>query len=336
MSWFGKFFFYKLSIVVLGCVVVLSSTAANAAPSPETLLAQGRVDDAISSLQSKLSSAPDDADSYNLLCRAYFVLENWDAAVKSCQKAVSLQPSNSDFHLWLGRAYGEKASHASFLSAAGLAKRVRNEFETAVRLNPGNLEARADLAQFYVEAPGLVGGGKDKAEAQAREVATLDPPEAEMIQAWIAEKNKNLSAAENHLRAAVDLSKGRAGAWLALAELYRRTGHIDKMQDALEHAVSANNHNHVLMQAAEILTRSKRNPSQAVELLRQYLSSPTVEDAPAFKAHYLLGTIYEQEGNTALAAQEYREALALARGYTLAQIALNRITNQMTSNIAQR
>jgi cytochrome c-type biogenesis protein CcmH/NrfG len=335
MSCSGKFFFYKFSIGLLGCVLGLS-IAANAAPSPEALLAQGRVDDAISSLQSQLSKAPNDADSYNLLCRAYFVLENWDAAVKSCQKAVSLQPSNSDFHLWLGRAYGEKASRAIFFSAAGLAKKVRTEFETAVQLNPGNLEARSDLAQFYVEAPGLVGGGKDKAEAQARELATLDPPEAEMIQAWIAEKNKNSLAAESHLRAAIDLSEGRAGTWLALAEFYRRSGHMDKMQDALEHAVSANNHDHVLMQAAEILTRTKRNPSQAIELLQQYLSSSTVEEAPAFKAHYLLGTIYEQEGNTAGAAQEYREALALAKGYTLAQTALNRISNQMASNMAQR
>jgi cytochrome c-type biogenesis protein CcmH/NrfG len=332
MSWFSS---NKLFIALLGCLVAFS-TMAYAAPSPEALLAQGRVDDAINSLQSKLSSAPNDADSYNLLCRAYFVLENWDAALKSCQKAVSLQPSNSDFHLWLGRAYGEKASRAIFFSAAGLAKKVRTEFETAVQLNPGNLEARADLAQFYVEAPGLVGGGKDKAEAQARELATLDPPEAEMIQAWIAEKNKNVLGAESHLRAAIDLSKGRAGTWLALAEFYRRTGRMDKMQDALEHAVSANNHNHVLMQAAEILTRSKRNPSQAIALLRQYLSSPTVEDAPAFKAHYLLGTIYEQEGNITAAAHEYREALSLAKGYTLAQTALNRITNQMASNIAQR
>ena len=264
------------------------------------------------------------------------MLENWDAAVKACQKAVSLQPSNSEFHLWLGRAYGEKASHASFLSAAGLARKVHNEFETAVRLNPGNLEAHADLAQFYLEAPGLVGGGKDKAEAQACELASLDPPQAEMIRAWIAEKNKNLPAAENHLRGAVDLSKGRAGTWLALADFYRRTGQMNKMQDTLEHAISVNNHNHVLMQAAQILIRTKRNPPQAIELLRQYLSGQTVEDAPAFKAHYLLGNIYEQEGDTQAAAQEYREALALAKAYTPANTALNRITNQMASNIAQR
>jgi len=326
---------YKLFIALLECVLTFS-LAVNAAPSPEALLAQGRVDDAINSLQSKLSTTPNDADSYNLLCRAYLLLENWDASMKSCQKAVSLRPSSSEFHLWLGRAYGEKASHASFLSAAGLAKKVRNEFETAVRLDPGNLEARADLAQFYVEAPGLVGGGKDKAEAQARELATLDPPEAEMIQAWIAEKNKDMPAAENHLQAAIALSKGRAGAWMALADFYRRTGRAEKMQDALQHAVSVNNHNHVLTQAAEILTRTRRNPSQAIELLRQYLSNPTVEDAPAFKAHYLLGTLYEQQGDMTAAAQEYRAALALAKSYTLAQTALNRVTSQLASNMAQR
>jgi hypothetical protein len=108
---------------------VVVSTPAYAGPAPESLLAQGRVDEAISLLQLGLSSIPNDADSYNLLCRAYLQLDNWDAAIKSCQKAVSLEPSDSSFHLWLGRAYGEKARHAKFLSAARLAKKVRNQFE---------------------------------------------------------------------------------------------------------------------------------------------------------------------------------------------------------------
>jgi tetratricopeptide (TPR) repeat protein len=311
--------------------ISLCSLIASAAPAPETLLAQGRVDDAISSLESKLNSAPDDAQTHNLLCRAYFIVDNWDAAAKACQQAVSLQPSNSDFHLWLGRVYGEKANHSNFFSAAGLAKKTHSEFETAVRLDPKNLEARADLAQFDVEAPGIVGGGKDKAEQQAQEMAKLDPAQGELVEGWIAEKDKDLSSAEDHFRAAVSLSHGKPGAWLNLAQFYRRAGHVDKMQDAIKHAISADGSNRVLMQAAEILNRSKRNVPQAVELLQQYLSSPTVEDAPVFKAHYLLGTIYEEQGNNEAAAQEYRSALALAKGYTLAQTALDRVTREMAS-----
>jgi cytochrome c-type biogenesis protein CcmH/NrfG len=318
-------------IALLAIAMGICSLAAAAAPAPDALLAQGRIDDAITSLETKLSSTPDDAQAHNLLCRAYFILDNLEAAVRACQKAVSLEPSNSDFHLWLGRVYGEKASHSNFFSAAGLAKKTHNEFETAVRLDPNTLEARADLAEFYVEAPGIVGGGKDKAEQQAREMARLDPAQGELVEAWIAEKNKDLSGAEDHFRDAARLSGGKPGAWLNLAQFYRRTGHMDKMQDAVEHAIRANGSDRVLMQAAEILNRSKRDVPRAVELLQKYLSKQTVEDAPAFKAHYLLGTIYEEQGNNAAAAREYRSALALARGYTLAQTALDRVMHQMAS-----
>jgi cytochrome c-type biogenesis protein CcmH/NrfG len=291
------------------------------------------VDDAILSLQSRIDSIPNDAESYNLLCRAYREMENWDQSVSACQKAVLLEPGSSRYHLWLGRVYGEKANHVNFVSAAGLAKKVSNEFETAVRLDPGNLEARADLAEFYVEAPGVVGGGKDKAEAQARELATLDPREANLIRARLAEKNEDLVAAENYYRSAIEVSGGKPGVWLSLAQFYRRTGQLDKMQDAVQHAASAQNNRHVLMPAAEVLIRAKRAVPQAITLLRHYLSGGTVEDAPAFKAHYLLGTLLEQQGDKWTAAEEYRASLSFAKDFTPARKALERLNRQIADNV---
>ena len=58
---------------------------------------------------------------------------------------------------------------------SGTGKKVRTEFERAVELDPKNSEARADLAEFYIEAPSIVGGGKDKARAQAEALAGFDP-----------------------------------------------------------------------------------------------------------------------------------------------------------------
>jgi len=329
-------FLKRFPILILALLLSFLPAAANPAPATEALLAEGRVDDAITSLQSKINNSPNDAESYNLLCRAHLLLEHWDGGIADCQKAVALEPGNSQYHLWLGRIYGEKASHSSFLSAAGLAKKVRNEFETAVRLDPGNLEARSDLAEFYVEAPGIVGGGKDKAEAQARELTTLDPREANLIRARIAEKNKDFPAAENNYRIAIDASGGKPGVWLSLAQYYRRTGQLEKMQDAVQNAATAQNNRHVLMPAAEILIRAKRSIPQAIRLLRHYLSGATVEDAPAFKAHYLLGTLLEQQGDKPAAAEEYRAALALAKGFTPAQSALDRLNRQIASNLDPR
>src|SRR5271165_3471725 len=100
------------------------------ADSAEQLLAAGRADDAISSLEARIKRMPNDAASYNLLCRTYFSLGDWDRGIAGCEKAVALDPGNSRYHLWLGRIYGEKADHANFVSAISLANKVRSEFET--------------------------------------------------------------------------------------------------------------------------------------------------------------------------------------------------------------
>ena len=79
-----------------------------------------------------------------------------------------VEPNNGEYHLWLGRTYGEKADASNFLTAAGLAKKVRTEFERAVQLDPGNVMARTDLAEFYLEAPGIVGGGQGQGACPGR------------------------------------------------------------------------------------------------------------------------------------------------------------------------
>jgi tetratricopeptide (TPR) repeat protein len=309
-------------VTVLACFCI----AASAADTAVGLLAAGRIDDAISTLQQKLSGSPNDADSYNLLCRAYFAVGNWDPGVSACEKAVTLAPNNSDYHLWLGRIYGEKADASSFFTAAGLAKKVRTEFETAVKLSPNNVSARTDLAEFYLEAPGIVGGGRDKAEAQAQTLSTMDAAKAHWVIARIAEKKKDMAAAEREYRAAIEASKGSAEAWLDLALFFRHADRLDDMEDAIKHASTAPMKEPVvLVDSAETLIRAQRNLPMAVQLLRRYLASNTVEDAPAFKAHYLLGTALEKQGDKAGAASEYRTALSLARNFSQAQEALNRV-----------
>jgi tetratricopeptide (TPR) repeat protein len=316
----------KLSLTFLLALLPSLSTADSA---DSKLIAEGRVDDAIASLQRRIGSVPKDAESYNLLCRAYFTLGAWDKGVAACEKAVSLQPDNAQYHLWLGRLYGEKADHSHFLSAAGLAKKVHAEFETAVRLNPNSAEARTDLAEFYLEAPEIVGGGRDKAEAQAQKLATMDPVKAGWVKGRLAEKNKDLVSAENEYRRAIEASHGAALAWLNLAFFYRHTARVDAMEDAIRHASSAPmNQPEVLMECAEMLLRSKHDFPQATQLLRRYLSS-TVEAAPAFKAHYLLGTALEQQGDKLAAAQEYRASLSLAKTFAPAHTALDRLNGQV-------
>src|ERR1035441_9057078 len=157
----------RSSRIFLVSLTVIASLTASAADSAKDMLDAGRIDEAITELGGRLSSAPTDAESSNLLCRAYYALEDWDRAESSCKKALSLDPGNGRFHYWLGRVYGEKADRANLISAPGLAAKMRGELERAVQLNPKDVEARLDLAEFYIDAPGIIGGGEQKAREQA-------------------------------------------------------------------------------------------------------------------------------------------------------------------------
>lgn len=316
---------YCCAVFAFVCSLLLPVT--QAAASPSELLAAGRVDDLIASLQTKIKSAPSDAASYNYLCRAYFALGEWNQAISAGEKAIALSPGTSEYHLWLGRAYGEKADRVNPFSAASLAGKVRREFERAVELDPKSVEARSDLAEFYLDAPGIMGGGQDKARSQASELTQLSPEKAHYILGRIAEKNKDQDAAEKEYRAAIDASKGQALEWFNLALFYRHNSRYDEMEKTLQKATDAPSPNEVLVESAEILIRAGRNLPWAEKLVRRYLASePPSEKAPLFKAHFVLGNALEKQGDKEGAAQEYRAALELARSFSPAQQALNRVS----------
>ena len=304
---------------------LLHSSAIPANVTPRQLLAEGRVDDAVRVLQQQVSLHPADAESFNLLCRAYFMADAWDPALEACQRAASLAPQSSMYQLWLGRVYGEKADHSSIFSAPGLAKQARTAFERAVQLDPGNWEARADLGEFYAEAPGIVGGGKDKARAQADALMRINPAMGHWVLARVAEKDKQPDVAEREYRAEIAASHSGARAWLDLAGFLRHEKRYEEMKQALRTLNSSLlDRPEALMHAAQQLFRSDLDLPFAVGLLERYLKAP-VEDGPAFKAHDLLGQIYEKQGDRRAAADEFRAALALAHSYTRAQENLKRV-----------
>jgi tetratricopeptide (TPR) repeat protein len=314
----------------ISLLLVLSSIAplSLAAENPQNLLAEGRVDQAIETLQGQIHQTPN-AQSYNLLCRAYFELDDWNPAVSACETAVSIEPGNSLYHLWLGRTYGEKANRVNFLSATGLARKVHSEFERAVELSPANVDARTDLAEFYLEAPGIVGGGKDKAAVQANLLMPLNPALAHWVMARMAEKNKDNAIAEQEYRAAVEASHEGSRALANLAGFYRHINRLNDMEQALHALESSRNLDRpgALVDAAHMLLRAGNDYPLAIRLVRRYLSSgTTVEEAPVFKAHYLLGELLEKQGDASTATGEYREALALAHNFRPAQDALKHVT----------
>ena len=315
-----KFFFPKLLAVCAALLVLATSCLAD--PEVNQLLSSGRVNEAVSVLATR-----QDAASLNLLSRAYFSMDCWDEAVKYGERAVGLEPQNSNYHLWLAREYGRKAGDSNPLSAAAPARKAKNEFERAVQLDPANVAARVDLAQYYTEAPSFMGGGLDKARAQAAQVQASDPAMAHLIQARVAEKDKRYSDAEAEYQKAIQQARNPADMWLQLAAFYRQRERLDDMQSAIRSAM-AQPHKFAesYFDAGSQLYLGSRDFPAAVDYLQKYLASgELVESAPAFRAHYLMGQLQEKMGHNLAAASEYQASLALASGFVPAQKALSRV-----------
>jgi tetratricopeptide (TPR) repeat protein len=312
---------WALSLFALGLLLPGPETGTVSLPQIHAELDAGRADDAITHLKFSLDANPNDAEAHNLLCRVYYQEERWDDAIKECEAAVKLAPSDSNYHLWLGRAYGEKADAIHSIKAFGLARKTHGEFEHAVQLDGNNADALSDLGDFYTEAPGIVGGGKKKAQGLAQTLQAQNPAQADELQAHLAEKDKNYALAEQNLKAAVEASKQSVDAWITLASFYARRQQWDQMLDAIRSGIDADArsprpYGPALVDAANLLSHSQHEPQLAVQLLKQYLASENKSaDAPAFRVHAQLGKLLEQQGDHSGAQKQMEAATALARDY---------------------
>jgi len=316
--------------LALTFIMLAGSTVSSAQISTATLaqansdLQAGEADKAIALLSPLPSTGTGAAEAQNLLCRVRVELQQWSQAVTECQQAVNLDGQNSDYHMWLGRALGQQASHASFITALGIAKHSLSEMQTAVKLNPQNGPALSDLGDYYAQAPGMAGGGTDKAEAVASQLDRIDPARAAQLRGDIAMEKKDYATAESAYRRAAAVAKEPADYWTVLANFYRGRQRWSDLDAAIQNCIAAAAKDKKsgvgLFDGAGVLISAKRNPSLAAQMLENYLSKSSLsEQAPAFIAHIRLSRLKQQLGDAAGARSELAIAAQMAREFNAAQ-----------------
>jgi Flp pilus assembly protein TadD len=231
-----------------------------------------------------------DAAVYELMGRNYYGQGDFRRATEALEHSAALAPGNSTVYLWLGRAYGRRAETSSLITAPGLANKARQFFEKAAQLNPANLEAQSDLFEYYLEAPGFLGGGFDKAKATAAQIARISPSEGYWAQARLDEKRKEFGSAEAQLRRALEIAPQQIGRLIDLARLLTRRGRYQEADLSLAKAEQiAPNSPRLMFAKADLYIKGKRNLDVARELLKRYLNSTlTPEDPPRADALKLL------------------------------------------------
>ena len=223
-----------------------------------------------------------DAKTHGLMGQDYFMLGEYKKATDHFLQAFTLEPANSAYAHWLGRTYGRRAETSGPFTAPGNASKARQYFERAVELDPRNGEALNDLFDYYLQAPGFLGGGFDKASEVAKKIAALDPAEGHFAQAQLADKRKQFAAAEQQLRRAMELAPRQVGRVLDLARYLARHGRYQESEAIFQQAEKlAPNSPKVIFARARTYVEEKRNLDQAKILLKRYLESKLTPDDPS-------------------------------------------------------
>lgn len=276
----------RQALLWFSATVVLAA-ATTAVQQARALYEKTQYEEAIRLLE---TSGERSAEVHHLLGRCWYMLGDYKKAVAAFERAVQAEPANSVYHDWLGKAWGRRAETSSFLTAPGYANKARRSFEKAVELDPGNLEALSDLFEYYLEAPGILGGGLEKAEALAGRFAKLDPAEYHWALARLAEKRKDFSTAEKEYRRAAELEPSKPGRWIDLARFLARQGRHPESDVAFERAQKvAPDSPRVWFSRAAAWIEAGRNLAAARRLLERYLEAElTPDDPPRREARKLL------------------------------------------------
>ncbi|HEV2169535.1 MAG TPA: tetratricopeptide repeat protein [Candidatus Acidoferrales bacterium] len=269
---------------------------------------------AIQLLRALVSQNSGSAEAHYWLGRSYYETRDFNNAVAELEKAAQAGPNSSVYHQWLGRAYGEKADRdKSFLTA----RKVKKEFEQAVKLDPSNISARRDLEDYLLEAPWIVGGSKEEGLDQVQAIEKLDTVEGHLARAdYDLHVGKKDDAASEY-NAVLDPKPQKIEVYFELADYYGKQedgSQVDRMALEAEKVDSKDPRLAYYHGEARVLMGS--DLAVAEQDLKSYLATtPERSDWPSHSAaRYWLGRLYEQQGKKMDAAEQYRASLQLDPG----------------------
>lgn len=279
-------------------------------------------------LEAAVAEDPGDARAASYLGRLLLAENDLDRAIEILEKSVVLEESNAEYHLWLGRAYGQKAIHASVLKQPALARKVKKEFESASRLDPENLEARFGLIEYYLRAPGFLGGNPEKAGEQASEIARRDALQGHRAAGRVAEHEKRFDAAlAEYERAARDFPQ-RPEPLNWIASLFEKKKDYRQAFETYERLLEKQpTEMAACYQIGRIAVLWGSRLERGEQCLKLYLRREPKADEPSLaSAHHRLGALYEKTGRRELARREYAAALELDPSRRDAREALKKIS----------
>jgi tetratricopeptide (TPR) repeat protein len=301
--------------IVTITAVALSLTAAAGAQAHEYTASLRLHQDAevARAIAAKLASDPANADA--LIAKTELILNEGnesrlDEAVKLAEQCIAAHQQNAECQLAYGNALGTKAMTAGIWSAMSYAGKIRDAFQKAVELDPKNWDARGSLMQYYLQAPGVVGGGLGKAQSLASESGKLSVAAGTLLHAYIDLDQDQAAKAEADILA-VNTSGSDMLADMQRDLLVNLGFHYMKNKkygDAERAFLAVQQRFPVSEMGSYGLGRNLQEQGKNKEAIPQFEKALAV--VPRSHIHYRLGQCWQALNDKAKATGSYEKALA--------------------------
>ena len=280
-------------------LLLLTAAVAHAALAPAKienirgLLREHKLPEAESAANALVAASHSDPEASLLLGSVCIAKGDADGAVAAYEKATELAPKNGDYQRQLGDTYGFAAQKAGMFGKIGWAKKCRLAYEKAVELEPVNVDARTSLMNFYQQAPGMMGGGIDKAYAQAAEIRKLDATRGQIAYAMLYSGEKKYAEASTALEQVLKTSPNDYAA---------------------------------LYQVGKLAAVSGEKLDRGIAALKECLTVPAPAGTPGHDAaQWRLGNLWERKGDKPAARSAYEAALAINPNFQQAADSLKKL-----------
>ncbi len=315
----------SLRPLLLVCCLAFVAMPAAAKTLPEVqAMVEAKAPAALAAAEALTKATPKDANAWVMLVRARLQARQAEKAVTAGEEAIKLGPGNAQAFYWLGNAYGNRIGEVGMLSKMSIAPKLRDAFEQAVKLDPALIDARTSLIEFYLQAPGVIGGGIDKARAQATAIGKYDQAKGLMAQARIATHENKPADALKAYEKAYALKPDTAQLRLALIMGYQQA---KRWKDAYamvkEWAADEPNKAAPWYQIGRIAAESGQYLPEGEAALHAFLALRREPGDPEPKhARYRLGQVLAKAGRKDEARAELKMALKIDPKFKEAKDAL--------------
>ena len=271
------------------------------------LIMQRKFDEAKSYFEGAIKTNPKDAEAHHQLARVLRFLGNSDDAEDQIDEALDLNESNALYHLMRGRILGDRAQKANVFKQAILAPKVKNAFLRAVELDPALIEARVGLFNYYIMAPGIMGGSEEEALKQANEVVKLNFVRGHVLLANFYQRKKDFTQAEAEYKKVIDADPKKIDGYKALGYFFIKQKKFDQAVAQFKKYGELDPKNPDAYDSYGDALFAQEKFDEAIEKYNFALSL----DKNFSSSIYQLGACYEKKGMKAKAIETYQWYLSV-------------------------